>query len=418
MNIRCILFALLFAHGSLCAQGPMDSWIQSQLTGLSWTMTYKGVLADFHPVTITLVSDNYHIAGYIIHEGDGVKHRLYGEASKGSHIELQERDENDRLTGYLSGTMTKDQLAMDWISADQNRMFQVRAYPESLIKIKTFKPVSEYIEIASTPALSIAVQKMDHGIVSGIANRDGHYTRFEGYCLDGTCSLWNTIIQNPIGAPLKLQMRQRDMQTYKVNVDGTDYTGYIRSANPLVVRRFDNSIGFLDFVYPQLGNEVFDNWVKQFIDPVWNEGQVLLTATNAKVNGRLAYRSSGWIEILEDGPQFTSGLITFIYPGSTKRTPFLWLKKEEIIMATHELYNVADDASRASTLALANVTPNEDEGYHTWLSTAGYPFMIPSSKGVSMATEFNMIYGDDICLLPLDKSKAMIKRKYWKYFGW
>ena len=87
-------------------------------------------------------------------------------------------------------------------------------------------------------------------------------------------------------------------------------------------------------------------------------------------------------------------------------------------MATHELFNVPDDAGRASALALTGVTPNEDEGYHTWLSTAGYPFMIPSSKGVAMATEFNMIYGDDICLLPADKGKAMIKRKYWKYFSW
>ena len=395
----------------------MDPWIQSQLTGLSWATTYKGVLADFHPVTISLVSDNYHIAGYLIHDGDGKKHRLLGEASKNGQVQLQERDQNDRLTGYLTGTITKDQLLMDWISPEKNRMFQVRATPESLIKIKTFKPVSEWIQVSSAPSISMAVQKMDHGIVSGIANRDGHYTRFEGYCLDGSCSLWNTIIQNPTGAPIKVQMRQRDTQTYKATIDGVDYTGTIYSSLPLVVKRYDNSLGFLDFVYPQLGSEVFENWVKHFIDPMWEKGTAMLGG-KSDANGRLVYRSSGWIEILEDNPQFTSGIVTFINPGDTKRTPFLWLKKEEIIMATQELYNVPEDATQASSLAVKSTAREDEEGYQAWLSKAGYPFMLPTSNGVAMATEFNMIYGDDICLLPETSGKAMIKRKYWKYFGW
>ena len=135
-------------------------------------------------------------------------------------------------------------------------------------------------------------------------------------------------------------------------------------------------------------------------------------------NGRLVYRSSGWIEILEDNPQFTSGIVTFINPGDTKRTPFLWLKKEEIIMATPELYNVPEDATQASSLAVKSTAREDEEGYQAWLSKAGYPFMLPTSNGVAMATEFNMIYGDDICLLPETSGKAMIKRKYWKYFGW
>ena len=66
------------------------------------------------------------------------------------------------------------------------------------------------LKSTATPPVSISVQKMDYGIVSGIANRDGHYTRFDGYCLDGTCSIWNTVFQNPDGAPIQVQMRQKD----------------------------------------------------------------------------------------------------------------------------------------------------------------------------------------------------------------
>ena len=39
--------------------------------------------------------------------------------------------------------------------------------------------------------------------------------RFEGYCLDGSCSIWNTVIQNNGGAPIKIQMRQRDLKNYQ-----------------------------------------------------------------------------------------------------------------------------------------------------------------------------------------------------------
>jgi len=29
-----------------------------------------------------------------------------------------------------------------------------------------------------------------------------------------------------------------------------------------------------------------------------------------------------------------------------------------------------------------------------------------------------MIYGDDLQLIPVEKCREMIKRKYWKNFGW
>ena len=87
-------------------------------------------------------------------------------------------------------------------------------------------------------------------------------------------------------------------------------------------------------------------------------------------------------------------------------------------MSTQELFNVPDDAGRAASLALKSHPQQEDADYHAWLSKAGYPFMLPTSRGIVMSTEFNMIYGDDMRLLPTASGKELIKRKYWKYFGW
>ncbi|HJW30582.1 MAG TPA: hypothetical protein VJ508_15220 [Saprospiraceae bacterium] len=414
-----ICIPCLFLTYALSAQGQVDAWMQSQLKQVSWKNSFKGVLADFHPVTIVLASDYDQVAGYIMHEGDQVKHHLIGDWNKSEHFQLQERDELDRLTGYLIGNVSKDELDMQWMSADKSRLFDVKAFPESLIRIKTFKPIAEWIEVASTPRLLVSIQKMDYGIITGIANRNGAYSRFEGYCLDGTCSLWNTVLQVPGGAPIQLQMRQKDPATYKASLNGIEYTAAVVETLPLTIRKFDNSMGFMDFVYPDFGSAAFNTWVSSWTAQLWNEGMSYLKANNANSNaGRLVQRSSGWIEILDDQAGYISGLITYINPGSTRRSSFVWLKKEDTVLPMEELLNLPADVKKASDLALKASRTNEDEGYATWLKTVGYNSVFPTAAGVVAATEFNMIYGDDLELLPVAASRDMIKRKYWKYFGY
>ncbi|MGB3080789.1 MAG: hypothetical protein WBB31_17035, partial [Saprospiraceae bacterium] len=274
------LFLFICLYSGLSSQTTADPWIRSQLSKVKWEQTYEGVLADYHPVLIILASDSVQIAGYLIHKGDKKSHRLLGDWKKKGPFELQERDEYDRLTGYLKGLITKDQIKMEWMSSDQSRVFNIIAFPNSLIKIKNFKPNSEYIQIASTPPVSISVQKMDYGIVSGIAHRNAVYTRFEGYCLDGTCSIWNTVIQNPGGAPIRVQMRQHDAQTYKAVMDEKEYPASLTANFPLVVRQFDNSKGFLDFIYPQLESKTYEAWVSNWVDKTWAEGVKYLTSLN------------------------------------------------------------------------------------------------------------------------------------------
>jgi len=418
--MRVFLFLLfIFLYSGASSQATVDPWIRSQLGKVKWVQTYEGVLADYHPVLIILASDSVQIAGYLIHKGDKKSHRLLGDWKKKGTYELQERDEYDRLTGYLKGIITKDQVHMEWMAADQSRMFPIIAFPTTLIKIKNFKPGAEWIQIASSPPVTISVQKMDYGIVSGVAHRNGAYTRFEGYCLDGTCGIWNTVIQNPGGAPIRVQMRQRDAQTYKAVMDEKEYPAQLTVNFSLVIRQFDNSMGFLDFVYPQLESKSYESWVSNWVDKTWAEGVSYLTTINEQnTSERLVHRSSGWIEVLDAGENYVSGLATYINPGSTRRECFVLLKKEDVILTTSELLNAASDLKKAETLALKIAAQKTDEEYQTWLNKAGYKYLIPTREGIVMLTAFDMIYGDDIRLLPLEQSKELIKKKYWRIFGW
>ncbi|HUR30472.1 MAG TPA: hypothetical protein VMZ69_03515, partial [Saprospiraceae bacterium] len=162
-------FYYFFVCQFIYSQAPADPWISSQLGPVTWSQTYEGVLADYHPVKITLASDKNQIAGYLVHQGDSRTHRLMGDWAKNDLFQLQERDEFDRLTGYLKGSITGDQVHMEWMSADQTRMFDIIAYPTNLIKIRNFKPIAEWIEVDADEDISLSVQKMDFGIVSGLA---------------------------------------------------------------------------------------------------------------------------------------------------------------------------------------------------------------------------------------------------------
>ncbi|MFZ1677325.1 MAG: hypothetical protein WAT91_08630, partial [Saprospiraceae bacterium] len=96
--MRVLAFLLFIClYSGLSAQVTVDPWIRSQLGKVKWEQTYEGVLADYHPVLITLASDSVQISGYLIHKGDKKAHRLLGDWKNKGPFELQERDEYDRL---------------------------------------------------------------------------------------------------------------------------------------------------------------------------------------------------------------------------------------------------------------------------------------------------------------------------------
>jgi len=419
MRILSLISILLFCR-VLTAQETADAWMKAQLGSITWQESYQGVLADYHPITIILASDKEQIAGYLMHEGDHIQHRLIGDWSASGDVQLQERDAYDRLTGYLTGAVNPDQVIMKWISADQNRVFDVKAFPSHLIKIKNFKPADEWIEVAGPPTLTLAVQKMDYGIVSGMANYNGIYARFEGNCLDGTCSIWSTVIPDENGNPLRIQMRQRDQAVYKVMLNDKEYKGDIRFGRPLALRTFDNSSGFLDFVYPRFESKTFDAWLGQKVDSIWQKEirELNQAAADPDHPGRLTYRSSGWIEVLSEGPTYVSGMITFIHPDQVHRETFVWLKKEDDFIAQSELLNSPAEVQRVSASALASTSASGDEAYDTWLKQVGFTMVVPTPAGALLSTPFDVVFGDEMMLRPLEESKAMIKKKYWKYFGW
>ena len=214
-------------------------------------------------------------------------------------------------------------------------------------------------------------------------------------------------------------MRQRDGENYRAVIDGKEYPATITSTVPLAIRQYDNSMGFLDFVYPMFQSDSYDQWLGKWIDKIWANGISHLTSINQPgASGRLVHRSSGWIELFEDNENYTSGMITYINPGSTRRESFIWMKKEDIFLSPVDLLNTPQDMEKAEALTLELNGHNDDEEYMNWLRGAGYSYLLPSREGLLMLTEFNMIYGDDIRLLPPDQSKIFIKKKYWKLFGW
>ena len=215
---------------------------------------------------------------------------------------------------------------------------------------------------------------------------------------------------------LKVNIPRNDL---KVVIDGIESPGTITTSFPLVIRQFDNSFGFLDFIYPQFDSKVFEEWVNNWVNKTWTDGVNYLTSINQTgMSERLVHRSSGWIEILDASEDYISGIATYINPGGTRRESFVWLKKEDVILPSSELVNTVADYNKASTLALQSSDMTADEEYKLWLQNAGYKYLVPSREGIVMLTEFNMIYGDDIHLILQDESKELIKKKYWRNFGW
>ncbi len=414
IKLISFLFLCLFFQ-SIHAQGGVDDWMTEQLGEVTWLKTYEGALADYHPVTIILASDQKEMAGYLIHKGDPQKHRLLGEWSDNRLFQLQERDDHGRLTGYLTGKIKDDQLDLKWISVNQDRLFEIHATTEKLVKINKQAPVAEWIVISSVPSMAISVQKIGNGRVAGFVINDQSFMRFEGACMDGSCSIWKASCRDASGKEVNLQMLQKSPLVYKATFGDQSYTANVAYSSPLELRLKDHSAGFIDLIYPKLESSVYNNWIDSF----WiSDTRRLAEAGMLDGAPRLAYRSSGWVELVDETDDYVSGMVTFLNPTGSHREAFMLLKKEGQIINPKDLLNAPEDFSKGAEMALASADQAYDKVFYAWLENVGYSVLIPTGKGLVMATEFNTIYGDELRLLSKSESKSLIRKKYWKYFGW
>lgn len=373
------------------------------------------MLAEYHPVKFELASDGQDIAGYLIHTGDQKKHRISGDWSDNGLFQLQERDEYDRLTGYLTGIIKDDHLALKWMSVSQDRVFDIKASTEKIVSIRRTAPIAEWITTTSDPAFVFSVQKTELGKVFGLAIDGNRFVRFEGSCLDGTCSIWKASFIDPDGELVNLQMTQKSPSSYKATINNISGTATVRYSSPLVIQHEDNSNGFIDFTYPEIKGDTYSQWIDSF--QVADRTKLMATH-DEEVSPRLSYRSSGWVEIVDETDDYISGLVTFINPDGGSRESFVLMKKEGELLMPELLFNEHVDFNTVSDLALATSIPEGDDIFYDWCSRVGYTCMVPTVNGLLVTTEFNAVYGDDLRCLSIAESKKIVRKKYWKYFGW
>lgn len=402
------------------AAGQADTaWVREQLGGIVWQKAYSGVLAEYHKVSITLATDRQLVAGLLLHEGDAEIHRLIGDWTDSRHFLLQERDVHDRLTGYLRGEAGEDHLDMEWLSADLKRSFRVRAVPDQLIRIGGFTPVAEWIEVNAKPAFSISVQKMELGMIAGLLIEEDRIMRFEGRCQDGQCSIWSASVTDENGRLGKLSMRQRSSSSYVVTYDGVDYAGAITYAMPLRLEAFCNRAGFLDLIYPDLSGKAFTAWIDRLKAGFWPQQVEQLRSIEREDTGmRLTHRSSGWIEILEANENMVSGLMTLTLPGQTRRTAFVWLRREDELLTDDAWLNLPVQRKDISLLALNARHALAEDAYGRWVQESGYAHTLPVRYGLVASTDFHLLFGDALCALPAAAVRLYVKKKYWRYFNW
>lgn len=407
---------LIYILGSLFLVHSMhgQSVKEISLGKITWSKQYNGVIAEYHPIAISLSSDQKWIVGTIQKPGEKKLYHLTGEWRQGDKVLLQERDEFDRLTGYVKGTLADDHADLEWISADQSRIFSIHVLTNRLIKVGGFKPLMEWIECSDGSYLS--VQKMDYGWISGLHIDKGIISRMDGNCQDGQCSIWSGNAYNDQGSPVKLSCQQRSSTTYRILKDGKELTGTILFTTPLALREFSTSNGFMDLVYPQLDTTNFTGWLKEIIDPVWQkEEKRLLDFYSDRVEDRLTYRTSAWIEVTEENEQWVSGLLTIQLPDSIFRKTFLWLKKEKELSTEQEWLMGPIQKSAIHDAALQEAVLQEDE-YGNWIRDNGYTHVVPAKSGMIAITDFHSVYGDNFQLVNGIKAKDAIKKKYVKYF--
>src|SRR5690606_34685170 len=193
---------------------------------------------------------------------------------------------------------------------------------------------------------------------------------FDGNCQDGQCSIWSATVYDDGGNAHPLSCQQRTPTTYKIVLDKKEHKGNIAYTTTLAVREFSTANGFMDLVYPVIDTTTFTKWLMKIIDPVWKVQEDLLKNQSTHfAEDRLAFRTSAWIEIVEENEQWLSGLLTIQLPDSTFREAFLWLKREQEIVSQEDWLMGPIQQHTISSIAVEEGASAGDE-YGDWLRQA------------------------------------------------
>jgi hypothetical protein len=382
---------------------------------VNWVQSFEGTWQGLHPIRMILGYDERVYLGKVIF-GD-LSFDVSGHEKDGN-IVLQEIDDNYETSGYYIIRIDNGKMTGQWRSIDLTRSAILSLRNNTVIELRSFQP--EVLQLEGTLSgapVSFMIQREERNLLSGFCTwgTDGRLYRLDGGCEDATCDKMSLTLSTPDSTVYTLRCIRHIGNTYRLSISGQgkhQSTGQatMTKRSQLLLTRHYQYCGSVDCIYPQIGQPVFDNWIKAQMDAWDNKATQFLNNLHLEretpgPRERWSIRSSAWVDLTMVTADEVSGIIT-MYNGADrlyKRMAFIFDIKAGRPVQVGELgrkYGFEEQlCADAQSIAECDISQ--------WPS---FNYIAINQNGFVVFTDFDHANGDAWVQLPYKRYEDLMKR--------
>jgi len=398
---------------------------------VQWIKHYKGRIDDLNDISVSLAYDGSKCKGRMQYLRSKAEFLLDGTMD-GTEVKLLEIDDNQEVSGFLRGDMRSGEVNARWMNFDGSIEGRVRL--EQTKKEAKFpshcgdnKWIRYYQGKYFKQKVEVIVQKDNADMTHGLIYFEKEEKSFELQFKQKEDDLLVFDIKDEFGknkGTIKGAFQIDDhVAAYYVSENGEK--GYahftIRNVLPVGCIEYADYMTSYDITYPRTKHANFNKWMKGLTDD-WVSSckdyarKVRGINKSKKPPLRAAVRAFAWCDVELYSDQLISGYINFTNTWSERQRGKtfaydLGTGKEITLM---NIFNDDFDYKKFIRTYINNEISKHplyrDYDYRKWVANQDFSFFTIRKEGLSFATQYSMIYGQQQVTIPFWKLKPYLRK--------
>lgn len=429
-SMKTIVFILLCIAGHIClAQTEVETTDIAKQFGNKDAIFFEGLLDTYHPIKMTLAFDGNDCSGYYTLESSEKTFVLEGDIESDTILTMIELDDNDQISGYLSGTISDNNVELIWKDVKKLTEHELTLSKVDSFTNKQYIPQEKSLVkiVGKSYGKRIDMWQNVKEQTINIVGDNFPYFNFKYRCNEDCTKIESTSLregsQYRVVQMVPFNEEKETITFYKK--DGTKYL-FVGKREETIYMKHKTLADYrvmIDLSYPVTRSFKFNQWIESNINKVQ---QNLVEEINGNLlndqgdipEERYQYEAYSWYDIDYISADVISGTITHTksWKSSTEKIAFIFDNKEKKMLDLQDLFKSGFDHKTFMQSFLAEQKSNMSAGTQDgpklkWINGDNFDNISVNEMGLICNSDYSVIFGDSKFTIPFESIKKHIKNK-------
>ena len=393
---------------------------------VKWQKTYKGRFDDAAVVEVSLGYDGKICRGFLVYPQSNTRIRLEGKMDT-SGFKLEERNDNQRVSGYISGRIQGKSLTAEWNNSDNSLGGRIEAEEVPLqapVNCSDNKWSSRYITRYNNARCDMVLVRAQGGILDGFLwiESDGTTYRLKGEAKsDGTYEMDALGEADRLVAIISGEFKagQGTVCRWTGSGEKREFKFILKDHFQMGCYDYADYNASFDVLHPHTVCEPCNTWLDEQVKQWLEKCKSVFESQNLKQTPetRNVQRASAWPEITCWTDNLLSGYLTFSDTRSSETQGIAYnfdlkngklINPEDLFVKSFSYKNWFSDFANKEMPKLPSFAA--DPQFRSWLVEEGFPLMVIRREGFELSTLFHPFYGRQTLFVPYSSIRNSLRK--------